>query len=469
MRTGRSLTAAGTPYRVNGRAPSRFAPLLCGLTAVFALCGSPAPAWAEDTAAAPETVADERVSIHGQMTNVWQWHPAFHSPYQAPQSLNSGNRGNETLSFSLFLGWRLWEGGAFYVNPEILQGFGLSSTNGIAAFPNGEAFKVGTRGPIGAMSRVFFRQTFGLGDATETVESDQNQLAGTQPVDRIVFTVGKYGVTDVFDDNKYAHDSRGGFLNWAINDMGAFDMASPAFNYTYGASAEWKQSWWTVRAGVFAEPKIANSAEIDATFNEFSPVLELEERHELWGQPGKLKLLAYGKYVRAGGFSQALALAAQTGQTPDVTQVRGGRVWGGGGGLNLEQQITPDLGLFARFSQATGQTEQWAFTQIERSFAGGLVLNGNRWGRKEDSVGLGFVVSAIGKQQQAYLAAGGSGIILGDGSLSYGGEHVVEAYYKFVPWEWAAVTADYQFIENPGYNTARGPISVFGLRLHAEF
>jgi high affinity Mn2+ porin len=422
---------------------------------------------ASDTAKAEP--AEESVSFHGQVTNIWQWHPAFTSPYRGPQSLDPGNRGDETLSLSLFVGWRLWQGAEFYVNPEFLQGFGLSNTNGIAAYTNGEAFKIGSSDPVGQISRAFIRQTFALGDATETVESDQNQLAGQRPVDRITLTVGKYAVVDIFDDNKYAHDSRSGFLNWAINDMGAFDMASPAYNYTYGATAEWYQSWWTVRTGIFAEPTLANSKDIDTSFNEFQPVVELEERHELWGQPGKVKILIFGKYVRAGSFADALALSEATGQPPSTALVRGGRVWGYGGGVNLEQQITSDLGMFARFSQQTGKYEEWAFTQIEQSISAGLVLTGTRWGRDNDSIGAGVVASAIGKQQQAYLAAGGTGIIIGDGALSYGGEEVIETYYKYVPWDWAAITADYQFVEHPAYNRVRGPVSVFGLRFHAEF
>jgi high affinity Mn2+ porin len=313
------------------------------------------------------------------------------------------------------------------------------------------------------------RQTFALGEATERVEADQNQLGGSRPVDRITLTVGKYAVVDIFDDNKYAHDSRSGFMNWTINDMGAFDMASPAYNYTYGATAEWYQSWWAVRTGFFLEPTYPNSEDIDTTFRQFQPVVELEERHELWGQPGKLKLLVFGKYVNAGSFSQALALSQATGQPPSTGLVRNGRVWGYGGGLNLEQQITSDLGMFARASVQNGQYEEFAFTQVHQSVSAGLVLTGAKWGREDDSVGLGVVADGIFKQEQAYLAAGGTGIIIGDGALNYGGEEVVETYYKFVPWDWAAITLDYQFVNHPAYNRDRGPVSVFGARFHVEF
>lgn len=412
---------------------------------------------------------EEQVSIHGQSTFIEQYHPAFHSPYTGPLSLDPRGHSDETLSVSVFLGVRLWQRAEFYVNPELLQGFGLSNSTGVASFTNGEAFKVGSRSPIGKISRVFLRQTFSLGDTKEGMESDPNQLADNRPVDRITFTVGKYAVVDIFDDNKYAHDSRAGFLNWTINEMGAFDMASPAFNYTYGATAEWYQAWWAVRAGFFLEPTCPNSKDIDTTFRQFQPVMELEERHQLSGQPGKLKLLVFGKHVNAGSFAEAVASAEPTGQAPNTAQVRKGRVWGYGGGLNLEQQISANLGTFARASVQAGQYEEFAFTQVQQSVSAGLVLTGTKWGRDNDAVGLSMVVDGIFRQEQAYLAAGGTGIIIGDGRLNYGPEEVVEIYYKVAPWDWAAITPDYQFVNHPAYNRDRGAVSVFGVRLHMEF
>lgn len=444
----------------------------------------PVPAATQDTAATvvPTAVApdadraedtkteakEEHVSAHAQTTFVEQYHPAFRSAYTGPLSLDPGSAGDETLSVSAFLGGRLWQGAEFYVNPEVLQGFGLSNTTGIAGFTNGEAFKVGTKGPVIRVSRLFFRQTFALGHATDVVESDPNQVAGKRPVDRITITAGEYAVVDLFDDNSYAHDSRSGFLNWTINDLGAFDMASPAYNYTYGAAAEWYQAWWAVRAGFFLEPTFPNSVEVDTTFKQYQPLLELEERHNLLGQPGKLKLLAFGKRVDAGSFSQALALSEATGQAPNTALVRSGLVWGYGGGLDLEQQIAADLGMFARASAQNGQYEEFAFTQVEESVSMGVVLTGAKWRRDTDAMGLGMVVNGIFKEEQAYLAAGGTGIMIGDGALNYGPEEIVEIYYKLVPWDWAAITLDYQFVNHPAYNRDRGPVSVFGARLHSD-
>jgi high affinity Mn2+ porin len=351
---------------------------------------------------------------------------------------------------SLFLGGRLWEGAQAQVNPELLQGFGLSNSTGIAGFPNGEAFKVGTTFPVAKVSRAFLQQTL------------------ARPGDRLTITVGKYAVVDLFDDNRYAHDSRSGFLNWTINELGAFDMASPAFNYTYGATAEWYRAWWTVRAGFFLEPTRPNSEEIDTTFRQFQPVVELEARQQVGGWPGKLKLLAFGKRVEAGTFTAALDLAQATGEAPSTALVRDHLAWGYGGGLNLEQQVTANLGIFARASLQDGQYEEFSFTQVEESVSAGLVWTGARWGRAADALGLGAVANGIFARERAYLAAGGAGIILGDGALDYGIEEIVEIYYKLVPLDWAALTLDYQFVNHPAFNRDRGPVSVFGVRVHLE-
>jgi high affinity Mn2+ porin len=423
----------------------------------------------ENAVAVAPSPANERFSVHGQSTFVEQYHPAFHSAYTGPLSLDPGSDADETLSVSLFLGARLGRGAEVYVDPEMLQGFGLSNTTGIAGFTNGEAFKVGTKYPVFKLSRLFVRQTFALDGETEALEATQNQLGGRRPTDRIAVTVGKYAVVDIFDDNTYAHDSRAAFLNWTINDLGAFDMASPAFNYTYGASVEWYQGRWATRAGLFLEPTHPNSVDIDTSFRQFQPLMELEERHRPMGRPGKVKLLLFGKRVVAGGFTEALAASQGTGQTPSTALVRDALVWGYGGGLNLEQQITAHLGVFFRASLQSGRYEEFAFTQVEEAASVGFAESGGAWGRENDAAGLGLIANGIFQRERAYLAAGGTGIIIGDGALDYGPEEAVEIYYKLAPWDWVAITADYQLVDHPGYNRDRGAVSVLGARVHVEF
>ncbi|MGH6794697.1 MAG: carbohydrate porin, partial [Methylocella sp.] len=418
---------------------------------------------------APPATA-EAYSAHGQITWVPQGYPGFRAAYSGPESLPPQAHVEEDLQVDAYLGLGLWQGAAIYFNPEIDQGFGVGNTFGIAGFPNIFALKVGKSEPYERNQRYFLRQIIGLGGETEKVDAGPNQLAGAVDSNRLTFTIGKYAVFDIFDDNKYAHDGVNTFLNWTILDMGAFDDAGDAWSYTYGATAEWKQDWWTVRAGVFQLSQQPGGQVIEPVlFRQFQPVVEIEERHAILEQAGKLKFLFYANDGFMGSFNQAVAQGFATGTKPDITTVRARRVKAGGG-LNLEQQITQSLGLFARLSMATGQYETFDFTSVERSASGGAQISGDLWGRPKDQIGIGGVLNGISHAHANYLAAGGiNDIILGDGALSYSGERILETYYKYTIADGVHITADYQFVDNPGYNLARGPVSLFALRLHAEF
>jgi high affinity Mn2+ porin len=414
--------------------------------------------------------AAEQYSFHGQVTWVPQGYPGFRAAYSGPESLPPQTHVAENFVTDAFLGVGLWQGAAIYFNPEIDEGFGVGNTFGIAGFPSAFAYKLGKSEPYIRDQRYFLRQTIGLGGGTEQIEAGANQLAGPVDANRLTFTAGKYAVTDIFDDNKYAHDPTSTFLNWTIIDMGAFDYAGDSWGFTYGATGEWKQDWWTARAGVFQLSQTPSGEVIEPVlFRQFQPVVEFEERHTLMEQPGKLKFLFYANDGFLGSFNQAVQEGFATGSTPDISSVRVRRVKVGGG-VNLEQQITPDIGLFGRFSMSTGQYETFDFTAVNRSESAGFVFNGDLWGRARDQIGIGGVVNAISHAYANYLAAGGvNDIILGDGALSYAGERILETYYKFGIADGIHITADYQFVDNPGYNLARGPVSLFALRFHAEF
>ncbi|MCL6455625.1 MAG: carbohydrate porin, partial [Ralstonia pickettii] len=194
----------------------------------------------------------ERWNVHGQFTNVTQWHPSFRSPYSGTNSLTPDNNTKETVDVTLYLGLRLWKGAELYANPEIDQGFGLSNTVGLAGFSSGEAYKIGNNAPYRKLPRLFLRQVINLGGEQQAVESAPNQLAGSRSADNVTITVGKFSVADIFDTNTYAHDPRGDFLNWAVIDAGAFDYAADAWGYTHGLAVEWTQSWWSLRGGLVA-------------------------------------------------------------------------------------------------------------------------------------------------------------------------------------------------------------------------
>jgi high affinity Mn2+ porin len=353
-------------------------------------------------------------------------------------------------------------------NPEIDQGFGLAQTHGIAAFPNGEAYKVGADDPYLRLPRLFVRQTIDLAGETEKVASDANQFAGSQSSNRVVLTVGKFAVWDWFDTNKYAHEPRSDFLNWALIDTGSFDYAADSWGYTYGATAEWYQGPWTLR-GCFCDLSVVpNDPKLDPTFKQFQWIGEIENRHDLWGEPGKLIVTGFLSRGRMGRYDDALNLAALTGATPDTALVRryGSRP---GIGLSLEQQVVPDIGVFARAGWADGNVEPYEFTDIDRTAAVGLSISGNKWGRPGDTFGLAGIVNGISGVHEAYLNAGGLGIVVGDGQLPNPGlEKMLEAFYSYVIGSWLA-TLDYQFVANPGYNRDRGPVSIIATRLHMQF
>jgi high affinity Mn2+ porin len=430
----------------------------------YRLNGEPGKSADVVTPAAPET---DNFAVHGQSTLLEQYAFPFRNPYVGQNSLYP-NQGRETWDATAYLGMRLWQGAELWVNPEIDQGFGLSSTVGVAGFPSGEAYKVGAPVPYLRMQRMFVRQTINLGGDTEKVEAGANQFSGSQTADRLVITVGKFGVVDVFDTNKYAHDPRNDFMNWTIADTGTFDYAADAWAYTYGAAVEWYQGSWTVRGGIFDLSNTPNATNLDSSFNQFQWDGEIEHRYELWGRPGKIAVTGFLTRGRMGSFTDAIALAAVTGGPADIAAVRRYNSRGGLS-LNLEQQITDELGVFARAGIANGNIEPYEFTDVDRTVAAGLALSGKQWGRPDDTFGLAGVVNGITSVHQAFLNAGGLGILVGDGMLPHPGlEHIVEAYYQ-LPVSYFKLTLDYQLIVNPAYNTDRGPVSVVGARMHAQF
>jgi len=285
-----------------------------------------------------------------------------------------------------------------------------------------------------------------------------------------VLTAGKISVVDIFDTNKYAHDPRVDFLNWAIIDLASFDYAADAWGSTYGAAAEWYQGRFAARVGAFDMSSVPNGTALNLPLLQQTQfVAELEERHTLWDQPGKLKVLYWLSRGNLGTYMDALAQAAATGQTPSVDSVRTYRSKYGVG-LNLEQPLTADLGLFARVGWSQGGVQEDAFTDVNQSVSMGLSLAGTRWGRPDDTVGLAGVISEISSDGRQYLAAGGLGGIIGDGKLPKAGpEEILETYYSLAAFRYVHVTVDYQFVNNPAYNLQRGPVSVFAVRLHAEF
>ena len=426
-----------------------------------------------DTVALDRATSAARVlndwKVHGQITLVGQGYPRSNSPYVGPKSLTGAAQFQNTGSATAFLGVRLWEGGEFYANPELMQGFGLSDVSGLAGFPNGEAQKSSFPVPRSNMARLFVRQTFGLGGGQETIEDGPNQLSGKQDINRITVTAGKFAVTDFFGGNGFANDPRTTFLNWNIYGNGSYDWTMDKLSWTWGAVTELNQAQWALRFGYFLVPDRSNSNYFDRHAPERGEyAAELELRYSLFAKAGKLRFFGWLNRANMGSYSEALALPITSPDYPDITLTRRVRT-NYGIVVGVEQAITEDFGIFSRASWSPGLLEVIGWTDISNSFSFGGVLKGTSWGRQNDKIGIAGVTEGLSHDARSYFEAGGLGILIGDGRLNYRRENVLEAYYAYSFDKWTTLTFDYQLFINPAYNHDRGPVSVFSIRAHAEF
>jgi len=422
-------------------------------------------------AAAQATPIDHSLDVeaHWQATYIWQRKPAFAAAYTGPNSLLPKAEKSYTFSGTGFFGARLWRGAEVYVDPEVIQGVAMSGLVGLASPTNGEIQKVAGPTPKAYLPRVFLRQTWGLGGETEQVESAVHQLAGSRDHDRVVVSVGKMAVTDIFDNNRYSHDARTQFLTWASLAHGPYDYVADAQGYTWGGAVELYKGDWAFRVGRFAGPKESNGEALNLRINRFyGDQFELEHQHEIGGQPGAVRLLYWRNRENMGRFDDAIGYVRLNGGTPDVGTVRranGKRGWG----VHVEQAFTSEVGGFVRYGWADGQTETYSFEEVERSTQVGLSLKGALWGRAEDAAGLLAIRNGLSAAHRAYLSQGGLGFFIGDGRLNYRSEQIHEGYYNIALKKSLWLGLDYQHIANPAYNADRGPVKVYGLRLHAEY
>ena len=413
--------------------------------------------------------SEETWSYHFQFTTIQQMHGSFSAKYSGINSLNDSSENDYSVTSTLFLGTRLWHSGELYCNPEMSGGSGFSSTTGIAGFPNGEVYRVSDVAPKVVVARVFFRQIFSLGDETEKIGEDQNTLAGLSPKERLTITVGKFSLTDIFDNNAFSHDPRTQFMNWSLWAPGAWDYAADTRGYDYGLAAELHQLTWTFNLAVVMMPTIANGSQFDTHINKaYSINAELVRQFVIFDREGKLHLIGFYNHAHMGNYQEAIDDAEINHDTPDITSTRS-YCSKYGFALSVEQPLSEIVGMFSRLSWNDGRTETFVFTEIDQSFNIGVNVRGDAWKRNDDNAGLAVVVNGLSDDHRYYLAAGGYGFLIGDGQLNYGLEQIVETFYdlKLASSFW--LTADYQIVINPAYNKDRGPeVNIFGIRGHVE-
>ncbi len=407
-----------------------------------------------------------------QGTYIWQRKAAFPASYSGPNSLTNDRELSYTFTATAFLGARPWRGGEIYLNAEVGQGVPFSGLTGLGGFTNGEVTRTAGTNPKVYRQRLFLRQTWNLGGGTEKIASDFNQLAGTVDKNRFVLTVVNFSTLDVFDDNAYAKDPRTQFMNWGNMTYAAYDYAADARGFGWGFAGEWHQGEWVLRFGRMTGPKEPNMLPSDyAIGRHYGDQVEIEHAHALGGQPGKVRVLAWRDKARLASFQDALDyLNAHPGADPQTLfQARNSDKVKYGLGINVEQAIGDNLGIFLRAMKADGKTETLAFTEVDGSLSAGLSLKGAAWGRPQDTFGLAVLRNALSPERRRYLEAGGISFFIGDGRLNYRPETFVETYYNWNPAKHFWLTADYQRIWNPAYNADRGPVNIAGLRLHLEY
>lgn len=437
---------------------------------IAALLGALLPALAS-----AESDSSEDVSIRAQVTYNWQKHSSFQSPYAGPNSITSNSEKMYTLSETLFLGWRAWQGAEIYFNPELAQGIPFSTNLvGLGSFTNGEITRAGGTNPVPYRQRLFLRQTWNNGGGSEFIEGDENQLAGSVDKNRFVLTIGNFSTLDVFDNNTYAKDPRSQFMNWGNWTYAAYDYAADARGFGWGFAGEWYQDDWVLRFGRMSGPKEPNVLPVDLALGKhYGDQVEIEHQHQFAGQPGKVRLLAWRNRANTASFKDALAwLKANPGQYSDpvaLIKSRNGDKIKYGLGINIEQAINADVGVFLRAMSTDGRTETYAFTEVDGSLSTGVSIKGTAWGRAADTVGIALMRNTLSDDRRRFLEAGGTSFFIGDGALRYRPETILESYYSLAACKNFWLTADYQRIHNPAYNADRGPMNVYALRAHAEF
>ena len=429
-------------------------------------------------------------SLHFQFTTIAQGHTGFKGAgYDGRNTLSAQADTALSVTTTLFLGRRLWRGAAVYVNPELAGGRGVGHRNsqspydeslyapavGIAGFPNGETFRIGSARPALYIARFYIEQIIPLGRSpAKEAGSEANQVEDPIPASRLVITAGKFSIADIFDNNAYAHDPRSQFFNWSLMNMGAWDYPANTRGYTWSLAAEYIRPTYAVRAAASLMPIVANGNVLDWNVGKANALtVEVEHAFRVLRRPGTVRLLAFRNVTKAPAYASATQLLVLNAYPTDPPYILTGTSYGGvkyGFGLNAEQPLGDVGGLFGRASWNNGKTATWAFTEIDQSLTLGAYVGGTRWHRSNDVVGLAVAQNGISADHRAFLNAGGAGFMLGDGSLpNYKPEISLETFYKARLAHTLYLTLDYQLVQHPGYNGDRGPVNLFALRTHVEF
>ena len=417
------------------------------------------------------------VNIHGQTTYINQRYNNFTSSYSGQNSMSDLKSMSYTWSGTLFMGARLAPDTDIYFNPEVVSGVPFSGLVGLGGFTNGEATKAGGAQAKFYSARAFLRQTFNQEGEKVLLENDANQITQTVSSNRVVVTAGQFSTLDIFDDSRYAKDPRIQFMNWGNMTYLAYDYAADARGYSTGLAGEWYLDNWVLRASRMLAPKIPNGRDLSwQIFNTYGDQVEVERQHEIGDLPGKVSVLAYRNRMILARFQDATnyVVANNAQGTQAINNVRNNYQYKTGIGVNGEQALTKDLGIYGRAFTSDGHTETMSFTEADNSLSVGLGLNGTSWKRPSDTIGVSMMQNGLSSYRRGYLQAGGVSYFIGDyaspsQTISYRPERIGEIYYNAMVVKNVLAGVNFQRINNPAYNSARGPVSIMSFRIHAEF
>ena len=467
--------------------PAALAGLAAGL--IFGFVGNATGQATDEAPQAPAPAApvmfphpdNTRYFIAGQANIIFQAHAPFHSPYEGTNSLLGRGEYKTSLIGTLFLGAELVKDPARHLeaiyDEELAGGRGISEALGLAGFTNLDVVRNPNLGSTPYMARVELHQTIGLSHQMTEADRGPFSLATEVPVRRLELRAGKMSLPDVFDLNSVGTDSHLQFMNWTVDNNGAYDYAADTRGYTFAAIAEYDDKNWSARYGGALMPTVANGIDLDWNVGRASGQnVEFEWRHGLLGKlmgperRGTVRALSYVNHAHMGLYRAAnLAYLKGTDATPDITKHATFGAVKYGFGLNAEQEVTDNLRVFGRFGWNEGQHESFAYTEVDQTVELGGDFAGRGWGRANDKIGLAFVSNAIKRDHQEYLKLGGLGFLLGDGKLNYAREDILEGYYNVHVWRGVFYALDSQFVEHPGYNQDRGPVVVESVRMHVDF
>ncbi len=414
----------------------------------------------------------DRLWLSGQVNIVSQWHPAFHSPYQGPNSLTPEAQDASSRVLTLFTGLRLTGTTELLCDVQETGGHGIGEALGLAGFTNLDVVRNPALSKAPYIARLMVHQIIPLGRAKKPADRTPYSLFRELPERRLEVRFGKFSLVDFFDVNTYGSDSNFQFLNWTVDNAGTYDYAADTRGYTFAAMLEYHDRWWAVRFAEALMPKVANGIHLDADMGRArAENIEFEFHKEtIRHQQGVLRLLTFVNHANMGDYRQAVDnfLAGLT-PMPEITAHPLQTTIKYGFSANFEQPLNDWMGVFGRWGWNEGQHESYAYTEVDQTDQIGVAFDGKAWRRKWDRTGAVFVSNGISRDHQQYLALGGNGFLLGDGRLNYGRENIFEAYYTLHAWRGIYPAFGLQHINDPGYNRDRGPVLVPTLRLHVEF